>query len=341
MFRLVVVVVAVIAALASVCFLPDTPITGKKTILGTPGYDIRVLNAPTVKSTLLDAFSYLVTRTRFGPFIRRTLLNDNRIADLRDLSAQIEHAPMSFPMARVSAERYDELTSPEAVAEAERILVEGFSHNFLPQFDRDGNEGHYPRTITEYHNFYKSGRGLPSTVMTKTLATVKHWESDGFRVLSSILPEEVLSAARASDARWNAGMPLSIFDGVPVAFKDMMDVKGHIIYEGRNPHPSHSAEWVLALEDDLMVTRLRELGAIVLGTTIEVEGGVSPLGFNAHFQGPVSPYSMNRFVLAKQNKNCMMRVRSIISTSVMAIIIYGSISHQFFCYFSNIFIIPP
>ena len=39
----------------------------------------------------------------------------------------------------------------------------------------------------------------------------------------------------------------------------------------------------------------RSLGAIVLGVTIEVEGGVSPLGWNAHFQGPVSPYSFNRY----------------------------------------------
>lgn len=289
-----VVAAGVVAALVSVCFLPDAPISGTKTILGTLGYDIRVLSAPTVHSTLLDAFSYLITRTRFGPLIRRLLLNDNRISDLRDLAAQIEHAPMHYPMARVNAERYESLTSQEAVAEAEHILVEGFGRNFLPQFDRPGNEGHYPRTITEYHEFYKHGRGLPSQLMTKAIAAVKQWESEGFRVFSSILPEDVLAAARESDARWQAGTPLSVFDGVPVAFKDMMDVEGHVIYEGKNPHPSHAAQWVQPEQDDLMVTRLRQLGAIVFGVTIEVEGGVSPLGFNAHFQGPVSPYSMNR-----------------------------------------------
>ena len=35
--------------------------------------------------------------------------------------------------------------------------------------------------------------------------------------------------------------------------------------------------------DDTMVTRFRELGAIVMGLTIMVEGGVSPLGYNSHF----------------------------------------------------------
>jgi Asp-tRNA(Asn)/Glu-tRNA(Gln) amidotransferase A subunit family amidase len=75
----------------------------------------------------------------------------------------------------------------------------------------------------------------------------------------------------------------------------MMDVQGHTIYEGRDPSPEHASEWVQSDKDDLMVSRLRALGAIVFGVTIEVEGGVSPLGFNAHFQGPVSPYSMNRY----------------------------------------------
>ena len=37
----------------------------------------------------------------------------------------------------------------------------------------------------------------------------------------------------------------------------MMDVKGHVIYEGRNPSPEHSAEWTLAQQDDPMVARLR------------------------------------------------------------------------------------
>jgi Asp-tRNA(Asn)/Glu-tRNA(Gln) amidotransferase A subunit family amidase len=147
----------------------------------------------------------------------------------------------------------------------------------------------------EYHDHYRRGVITPSEVIHDALNSVKEWEKRKFRIFSSILVEEVVESARASSERWRRGEPLSVFDGVPVAFKDMMDVKGHIIYEGRNPHPSHSAEWILAKEDDLMVERLRAMGAIIFGVTIEVEGGVSPLGYNAHFQGPVSPYSWNRY----------------------------------------------
>ena len=294
MFKLV-VVIAVVAVIISLCFIPDTPISGKKIILGTPGYDISILAAPAARSTMLDVLSYILSRTRFSPVIRRKLLNDNNIANLRELSAQIEHAPMSFPMKRVDAQRYGELTSQEEIDQATQTLLQGFQVNYLPAFDREKNEPFYPRTITEYHAHYRSGKFLPSEVVLRSMETVKQWENEGFRIFSSILPEEVLQAARASDERWRNGAPLSVFDGVPVAFKDMMDVAGHIIYEGRNPDPAHQEEWVYAEKDDLMVTRLRDLGAIVFGVTIEVEGGVSPLGFNSHFQGPLSPYSKNRY----------------------------------------------
>ena len=212
LFNLI-VTVAVVAVLVSLCFQPDAPITGFKNILGTPGYDITVLDAPVAQSTLLDVLSHLLTKTRFGPAIRRHLLNNNRIADLRDLASQIEQPPMSFPMRRVNAAKYAELTSQESVDAAIAAVLTGFSENHLPAL-----QALYPRTIAEYHAFYQQGN-LPSVVMQRTLSTIKTWESQDFRVFSSILTEEVLQAARESDERWKQGKPLSMFDGVPVAFK--------------------------------------------------------------------------------------------------------------------------
>lgn len=211
-----VVTVAVVGIIASLCFQPDAPITGFKTILGTQGYDITVLEAPVAKSTLLDVLSFVLTRTRVGPAIRRHLLNNNKISDLRDLASQIELPPMGYPMRRVNAQQYDELTSTNDVEQARTIIKEGFESNLLPSQDL------YPRTISEYHAFYKAGKGLPSQVMARTMETIHAWEAQGFRVFSSILSEEVLQAARESDLRWQEGRPLSVFDGVPVAFKVLL-----------------------------------------------------------------------------------------------------------------------
>lgn len=167
-----------------------------------------------------------------------------------------------------------------------------------------------PRSVAEYAEFYHSNLHpvdgtpkqssdvtpyLPSSIMQRTIETIQKWQSDeGMVIFSSIIPSDVLEQARASDARHLAGQPLSIFDGVPVAFKDSCDVKGHIIYDGKDPEPAN--EYLKpSAKDDLVVSRMRELGAIILGVTVMVEGGVSPLGWNAHWQGPVSPYSTNRY----------------------------------------------
>ena len=61
-----------------------------------------------------------------------------------------------------------------------------------------------------------------------------------------------------------------------------MDVKHHIIYNGKNPKQSH---WMQSMRDDTLVRRLRDLGAVIFGVTIMTEGGVTPLGYNSHFQG--------------------------------------------------------
>jgi Asp-tRNA(Asn)/Glu-tRNA(Gln) amidotransferase A subunit family amidase len=43
-----------------------------------------------------------------------------------------------------------------------------------------------------------------------------------------------------------------------------------------------------ASADDPIVARFRKLGAIIIGTTVMTEFGVTPLGWSSVFQGPVS-----------------------------------------------------
>ncbi len=148
--------------------------------------------------------------------------------------------------------------------------------------------------MADYAAFYRSGKGTPTSVMRRTIATIKNWENQGFVIFSSLLEADVLAQAAASDKRFAAGTPLSILDGVPIAFKDSILVAGHNIYEGKNPADPLNAE-VSGLEDDVIVARFRELGAILVGVTVMVEGGVTPLGFNTHFHGPVNPYSVHRY----------------------------------------------
>ena len=75
--------------------------------------------------------------------------------------------------------------------------------------------------------------------------------------------EGALGAARASEARWQAGPPIGLLDGVPTSIKDQWLARGWPTRKG-----SHTVRgdgpW---LEDSPATQRLREQGAILLGKT--------------------------------------------------------------------------
>jgi Asp-tRNA(Asn)/Glu-tRNA(Gln) amidotransferase A subunit family amidase len=124
------------------------------------------------------------------------------------------------------------------------------------------------------------------------LKTIKEWEAQDFRVFASVIDQDVLEQAYQSDKRHAIGRPLSVFDGVPVAFKDMISIDKHIMYNGKHPK---RGDWFTSSKDDIMVARFKNLGAIILGSTIMTEGGTSPLGYNSHFKGPFNPYALDRY----------------------------------------------
>ena len=63
-------------------------------------------------------------------------------------------------------------------------------------------------------------------------------------------------AAAESSKRYAAGTPLSIFDGVPVAFKDMIAVRGYVMTDGSSFKRHFNS---VARDDDLLVHRFREV----------------------------------------------------------------------------------
>ncbi len=284
----VVVCVVALAIMASVLLIPDVAITGKVVKLGNLEYDVKVINTPVVTGKALEVFSYVATRTRLGPFIRRYLLNDNHVEIIRELAAQINLPPMYFPMRRVGKDQLNAVSEEDSNAQLSNIIENGV--------DRGNYSGSaVGRSVEEYGAFYREGKGLPSEVMTRTLKAIHDWEKDGYVIFSTIHDDMVLAQAKESDERFRAGKPLSILDGVPIAFKDMMSLAGHISYSGHDPNPKYSEFWLHGKEDDTMVKRFRAMGAIIMGLTIQVEGGVTPMGYNAHWKGPFSPYSWNRY----------------------------------------------
>ena len=82
--------------------------------------------------------------------------------------------------------------------------------------------------------------------------------------------ERTLAEARASEARWQAGAPLSPLDGVPISIKDLILTKGWPTRRGsRTIDPAQA--WT---DDAPSVARCREAGLVIIGKTTTPEFGI-------------------------------------------------------------------
>lgn len=256
--------------------------------LGDPKYDIVPVESPSASSTLLKILTYVMARSNLGPVVRRKLLKDNKLYLLRDLASQIKLPPLHFPMRRLNKEDRAIIEANDCDADDELCISSVLSS---ANGERDGEQT--LKSVIDYHHAYLSGKTTPSKALQKILATIRNWEKENMNIFSSVLEEAVMKEALKSDERYASGQPLSVFDGVPVAFKDMLCITGHKYYNGRDP--KHADEVVVCDHDDELVVNFRRYGAVILGLTLQVEGGVTPLGYNSHWKGPLSAYSRNRY----------------------------------------------
>jgi aspartyl-tRNA(Asn)/glutamyl-tRNA(Gln) amidotransferase subunit A len=98
-------------------------------------------------------------------------------------------------------------------------------------------------------------------------------------------PAGALAAAHASAERWARGEPLSAIDGVPIAVKANIAVKGLPWTAGIDAYRDRKAH-----ADAVAVARLRSAGAVILGTTNMHEGAFGVLTDNAWFGRTQNPW---------------------------------------------------
>ena len=128
---------------------------------------------------------------------------------------------------------------------------------------------------------YANGETDPVSVFEAALERVPGNES----TFISLTQARGLREAQASRARWQAGAPLSALDGVPIAWKDLFDLRGTVTTAGaacrRDAAPAE--------QDAALVQRLTQAGMVNLGKTNLSELAYSGLGLNPHFGTPGNP----------------------------------------------------
>lgn len=249
--------------------------------LPTTGHEYNLVDlvaAPSATgSLLLPLLSYVVTKSPLSPWILRYLLNKNGVHLVRELSAKHLRnvPPLQYPIHKAT---------PEQMQQAKEwndhygpaVLEKG--HNLSRRNPAPGY-----RSVMDYRSVYRRKGIKPSVVMERLIEGAEGHLAH-LNMLASFRPEDIRKQALESDARWAAKLPLSIWDGVPVAIKDMSPVAGHRLCLG-------SSQCVEQTVDDYPAARLRAAGAIIVGTTVSTEGGVTPLGYSAFFDGPFNPYN--------------------------------------------------
>jgi Asp-tRNA(Asn)/Glu-tRNA(Gln) amidotransferase A subunit family amidase len=156
---------------------------------------------------------------------------------------------------------------------------------------RPENTYHFP-SVLDYAKAYRDGSLKPTEVADRIIEVLDK-QNRGNPPLYGFVSwrdTDILSQAKESEKRILEGNPRSVFEGVPVAVKDEIDVKGHCTGLGtsfKNQSP--------ALTDAFVVKRLREAGAIILGKTNMHEIGIGVTGLNPFHGTPVNPYAPWRY----------------------------------------------
>jgi amidase len=105
----------------------------------------------------------------------------------------------------------------------------------------------------------------------------------------TLAPEQALARARAADAALRRSDAVGPLHGLPVAHKDLVQTKGMRTTSGSPIY----ADFVPDV-DDLIVTRIRKAGAILIGKTNTPEFGAGSQTFNPVFGATRNPYDCTK-----------------------------------------------
>jgi len=136
---------------------------------------------------------------------------------------------------------------------------------------------------------YAAKRVSPVEVTRAALDRMARWEPK-LNAMYLIHGDEALAQARAAEARWRAGTPLSALDGVPVTIKENIYTKG-------DPAPIGTAAnrgLAPAEADAQPAARVREAGCVILGKSTMPDYGMLSSGLSSIHGITRNPWKLDR-----------------------------------------------
>ncbi len=131
------------------------------------------------------------------------------------------------------------------------------------------------RTARQLSEAFADGSDTPLQALGRSLEALQQVPAAFISVSA-----QATSEAEASGRRWKEHRPLSPLDGVPVAWKDLIDMAGTVTTSGRQ------GVTAVARQDAPIVARARAAGMVSVGKTNLSELAYSGLGVNPHHGTP-------------------------------------------------------
>jgi Asp-tRNA(Asn)/Glu-tRNA(Gln) amidotransferase A subunit family amidase len=143
-------------------------------------------------------------------------------------------------------------------------------------------------TAVALSSAYKAKELSPVEVTQAALARILAWEPK-INAMYTVDAEGALEQARASEARWRAGAPLSALDGVLITIKDNIAVKGF-----PTPLGTAAGEMTPSPDDAPPSARVREAGCVIIGKTTMPDYGMLVSGVSSLHGVTRNPWNLSR-----------------------------------------------
>ena len=147
----------------------------------------------------------------------------------------------------------------------------------------------HERSAAELSAAYSRGELSPLEVTRALLERIEAWEPR-INAMYRLQRDGALEQARASEARWRGGRPLSALDGVPLTIKENIYTRGDPAPIGTRANeeaPSQSA-------DAPPAARVREAGCVILGKTTMPDFGMLSSGVSSLHGITRNPWRLDR-----------------------------------------------
>ena len=145
------------------------------------------------------------------------------------------------------------------------------------------------RTAAELASAYSSGELSPVQVTRALIERIDAWEPR-INAMYRLHRDAALEQARAAEARWRQGRPLSPLDGVPITIKENIYTRGDPAPIGTRAYEDAPVQPA----DAPAAARIREAGCVILGKTTMPDFGMLSSGLSSLHGVTRNPWRLDR-----------------------------------------------